>query len=108
MHLKPHVQVKPHVATMFNCRLCRPGHDVTRCMVCRLLHNSSVKVFQHPLKKLQFLTGRKGRSELALIGGAWDPVDGPDPAHSPSTLIATATRAFKAATGVDLSAAVHW
>ena len=77
-------------------------------MACRLLHNSSVKVFQHPLKKLHFLTGRKGRSELALIGGAWDPVDGPDPAHSPSTLIATATRAFKAATGVNLSAAVHW
>ena len=75
---------------------------------CRLLHNSSVKVFQHPLKKLQFLTGRKGRSELTLIGGAWDPVDGANPAHSPSTLIATASRAFKAATGVDLSTAVHW
>ncbi len=77
-------------------------------MVCRLLHSSSVKMFQHPLKKLQFLTGRKGRNELMLIGGAWDPMDGADPSNSPHTLIATATRAFKAATGVDLSAAVNW
>ena len=65
-------------------------------------------MFQHPVKKMQFLMGRKGRSEPMLIGGAWDPMDGADPASSPSALIATAIRAFKAATAVDLSTAVHW
>ena len=74
----------------------------------RLLNNPSVKMWQHPLKKLQFLVGQKGRREVMLIGGAWDPVDGPDPAHSPGTLKATAIRTFMAATGVDLSPAVHW
>ena len=65
-------------------------------------------MFQHPLKKLQFLVGLRGRSELALIGGAWEPVDGADPGSLPHTLVATAARTFKAATGVDLSACAHW
>ena len=75
---------------------------------CRLLNNQSVKIWQHPMKKLQFLVGQRGRRETMLIGGAWDPVDGADPAHSPGTLRATAIRTFLAATGVDLSPAVHW
>ena len=74
----------------------------------RLLNNPSVKIWQHPMKKLQFLVGQRGRRETMLIGGAWDPVDGADPAHSPGTLKATAIRTFLAATGVDLSTALHW
>jgi hypothetical protein len=74
----------------------------------RLLNNPSVKIWQHPMKKLQFLVGQRGRRETMLIGGAWDPVDGADPAHSPATLKATAIRTFLAATGVDLSPAAHW
>ena len=74
----------------------------------RLLNNPSVKIWQHPMKKLQFLVGQRGRRERMLIGGVWDPVDGADPAHSPGTLKATAIRTFLAATGVDLSPAVHW
>ena len=74
----------------------------------RLLNNPSVKIWQHPMKKLQFLVGQRGRRETMLIGGAWDPVDGADPAHSPGTLKATAIRTFLAATGVDLSPVAHW
>ena len=43
-----------------------------------------------------------------LIGGAWDPTDGADPEDSPHSLIATAIRTFKAATGIDLSACLYW
>ena len=62
---------------------------------------------QHPLEKLQFLFGKQG-GEPCAIGGCWEPADGPDPEHSPQTLIATAVRTVKDATGVDLSACTQW
>jgi hypothetical protein len=74
----------------------------------RVLHSANVRVWQHPAAKLSFLVGRRGRNELAAIGGAWDPADGAHPATSGSALIATAVRTFRAATGVDLSCCAQW
>ena len=74
----------------------------------RVLHSPNVRVWQHPAAKLSFLVGRRGRNELATIGGAWDPADGAHPGSSRSALIATAVRTFRAATGIDLSRCTHW
>lgn len=43
------------------------------------------------------------KREYGLLGGAWDPQDGGHPEKDPAALTRTATRHFKAATGVDLS-----
>ena len=98
-----------HFNGPFSLRISTPAPQAAAPVSARrLLNNPSVKMWQHPMKKLQFLVGQRGRREAMLIGGAWDPVDGADPAHSPETLKATAIRTFLAATGVDLSSAVHW
>ncbi|CAL8469862.1 g9404 [Coccomyxa elongata] len=74
----------------------------------RVLHNANLRVFQHPAKKIHFLVGRRGKGDLAAIGGRWEPIDGGHPARDPSSLVATAIRTFRAATGVDLSRCSHW
>ncbi|BDA43873.1 probable cell division cycle and apoptosis regulator protein 1 [Coccomyxa sp. Obi] len=74
----------------------------------RVLHNANLRVFQHPAKKIHFLVGRRGKGDLAAIGGRWEPVDGGHPARDPSSLVATAIRTFRAATGVNLSRCSHW
>ena len=66
-----------------------------------------VSFAQHPLEKLRFLFGKQG-AETYPIGGCWEPIDGPDPLHSPRTLIATAVRTFKDATGIDLAPCTQW
>jgi len=54
--------------------------------------------------QLKFLVGRKDRSELLCIGGAWSKeIDGGDPATDRSVLIKTATRTFKEFTSIDLN-----
>jgi hypothetical protein len=73
-----------------------------------VLHSSNLRVWQHPAKKISFLVGLHGKSEVVGIGGAWDPADGDPPARNPSSLIRTAVRTFKAATGVDLSPCCDW
>ncbi|KAK9859788.1 hypothetical protein WJX84_005175, partial [Apatococcus fuscideae] len=73
-----------------------------------VLNNPDPKLFQHPLGKLQFLVGRKGKNEVGLLGGAWDPQDGGHPDQDPAALIATAKRCFKETTGVDLSQCSSW
>ncbi len=62
---------------------------------------------QHPVDKLHFLLGKQG-SEPCVIGGNWEPADGPHPSASPQALVATAMRTFKDATGLDLSACSQW
>ena len=66
------------------------------------------KIFQHPLARLQFLVGRRGKNEVGLLGGAWDPQDGAQPQQHPTALISTAKRCFKDLTGVDLSPCKSW
>lgn len=66
------------------------------------------KVFRHPRNGLQFLVGRLGKGKHCLIGGTWEPCDGPPPGKDPSVLTATAVRTVKAATGLDLSACLQW
>ena len=73
-----------------------------------VLNNTDPKLFQHPLGKLQFLVGRKGKNEVGLLGGTWDPQDGGHPQQDPAVLIATAKRCFKETTGVDLSRCSRW
>lgn len=73
-----------------------------------VLHNPDPKLFQHPLGKLQFLVGRRGKNEVGLLGGAWDPQDGGHPQQDPAALIATAKRCFKESTGVNLSQCLSW
>ncbi len=94
--------------------------DITsgrRCKACvvafsgihtAVLNNPDAKLFQHPLAKLQFLVGRKGKNEVGLLGGAWDPQDGAHPLQDPAALIATARRCFKDMTGVDLAPCTSW
>ena len=72
------------------------------------MHALDKRQWQHPSKALQLLVGRRGKHELGLLGGAWEPSDGGHPEHDPQALIATATRTFKAATGLDLSACTGW
>lgn len=86
-------------------------NSVTRAVclfACSVLHNANLRVYQHPAKKIHFLVGRRGKGDLLAIGGRWEPVDGGHPARDPSSLVATAIRTFRAATGVDLSRCSHW
>lgn len=76
------------------------GLPLTRCVLP-----------QHPAKKMRFLVGKRGsgsKTELAAIGGAWEPCDGGHPEADPAALVATAQRTFRDATGVDLSACTQW
>lgn len=43
-----------------------------------------------------------------LLGGPWQPSDGPDPGNNPNALINTAIRTIKEQTDVDLSACNQW
>lgn len=74
----------------------------------RSLASPNLRVWQHPGKALRFLVGRRGRSDVLLLGGAWEPGDGGHPARDPRALIATAQRTVKAAVGVDLSLCTQW
>lgn len=63
----------------------------------------------HLSTQLQFIVGRKDRSELFCIGGAWSKeLDGGDPASNSSVLIRTAIRTFRDFTGHDLSYCQQW
>eukprot|EP00884_Botryococcus_braunii_P009597 jgi/Botrbrau1/18639/Bobra.0367s0075.1 len=66
------------------------------------------KAFRHPRSGLGLLLGRLGKSRHCLIGGSWEPADGPPPVRDPSVLLATAIRTFREATGLDLSACLQW
>lgn len=81
--------------------------EVSACMR-RSLASPNLRVWQHPGKALRFLVGRRGRSDVLLLGGAWEPGDGGHPARDPRALIATAQRTVKAAVGVDLSLCTQW
>ncbi|KAK9843771.1 hypothetical protein WJX81_005663 [Elliptochloris bilobata] len=74
----------------------------------RSLASPNLRVWQHPAKALRFLVGRRGRSEVLLLGGPWEPGDGGHPARDPRALIATAQRTVRAAVGVDLSLCTQW
>ena len=63
----------------------------------------------HLSNQLKFIVGKKDRSELFCIGGAWSVErDGGDPSVDRSVLKATATHYFKEFTGVDLSVCKEW
>ena len=74
----------------------------------RSLASPNLRVWQHPARALRFLVGRRGRSELLLLGGAWEPADGGHPARDPRALIAAAARTVRAAVGVDLALCTSW
>jgi hypothetical protein len=86
----------------------RSCEDRVVVSVCSVLQSLDKRVWQHPGKKLQFLMGRRGKSDIMMIGGTWEPSDGGHPEQDPAALIATAVRTYRAATGVDLSACTQW
>ena len=75
---------------------------------CRGFYQAEARGWQDPRQRLQFLVGRRGKNELMPIGGRWEPCDGLHPETDPSSLKATATRTFRAATGLDLAACAEW
>lgn len=63
----------------------------------------------HPSRLINFLVGITGKNETMAIGGNWSPsLDGADPERDRSVLVNTATRTFKALTGIDLSKCHKW
>ena len=105
MHPRPD-QCQNRFAARFSLNLQPHARDrqPKPAPVCRRLHALDGRQWQHPTRGLHFVVSKRGKHELGLVGGAWDPADGGHPEHDPNALIATATRTFKAATGVDLSA----
>ena len=73
-----------------------------------VLHAQNTNIYQQPMKKLHFVVGRRGKHELMAVGGKWEACDGAHPERDPRALIKTAARAFKEATGVDLSKCTKW
>lgn len=61
------------------------------------------------VRLINFLVGITGKNETMAIGGNWSPsLDGADPERDRSVLVNTATRTFKALTGIDLSKCHKW
>lgn len=59
-------------------------------------------------RKLQFLIGRRGRSEFLAPGAAWQPCDGGHPETDPLALLRTAARGLREATGVEAPLSATW